>query len=66
MGLKGITDPDTCEAIRLIHACGFCPLIMDNTLVLKHWPPRPAPTDLIAALQCRAQEIAEYLLQLKT
>ena len=56
-------DPDTCEAIRIIHSHGFCPLIMDHMLVLKHWPPRPAPAALLAALHSRAQEIAECLLQ---
>ena len=56
-------DPDTCEAIRIIHEHGFCPLIIDNMLVLKHWPPMPCPPRLLAALNSRAQEIAECLLQ---
>ena len=55
-------DPDTCEAIRLIHSHGFCPLVIGKNLVLKHWPPQPAPAELLAALHHRAQEIAECLL----
>ena len=55
------TSPDTCAAIRAIHERGFVALVIDNMLMVRAWPARPIPPELIAVILCHADEIAQYL-----
>lgn len=59
----GRTSPEVCHAIRSLHEAGFIPLVIDNMLMVRAWPARPVPVELVALVVAHGQDIAQYLLE---
>ena len=62
-GLMRALSPETCGAIRALHESGFTAIVMGRQLIVRAFPRRPVPAELVELVRAHAHEIAQFLVE---